>query len=212
MNEQEGKNVLIVGHKLTFKTLWSHQMSTSTGLHHGNLDTAEIVPFPHYQLTNELDHRILAELHTLLRNIEQAMRDYTLDTTVKLFVEFVEKLTNRYVRRSRRRFRESGMEADKRSAYHTLVWTIEQFLKLCAPFAPFITEHLYQKLLTIAPGLTRHSIHLEFLPLCSKHYEDEQLIQEVKTVRSIIKAALFLRAKNTIKVKQPLQKLDITLF
>jgi isoleucyl-tRNA synthetase len=74
------------------------------------------------------------------------MDAYALDGGAKIVLSFVDKLNNRFIRRSRRRFRASGMDSDKASAYSTLFTVLERYMKLCAPFTPFLAEHIYLEL------------------------------------------------------------------
>lgn len=122
----------------------------------------------------------------------------------------MEKLSNWYLRRSRRRFWESGMSTDKHSAYSTLYSVLSGYLQIMAPFAPFITDALWQKLAPFRQQqLTESSIHLSHRPFAHASYIDQQLMNEISMVRRAIKLALFIRSKNKIAVKQPLQSMEI---
>jgi isoleucyl-tRNA synthetase len=160
-----------------------------------------------------LDKRILAEINNLGIQFEQEMNKYFLDNGAKLILGFVEKLNNRFIRRSRRRFRASGMDNDKRSAFNTLFEVLQSYLKICAPFAPFVSEHIYLQLqnFTKQGKIEGDSIHLHHLPLYSEKYIDRQLLEEIEIVRRIISLGLFIRSKNKIAVKQPLAKMGIRL-
>jgi len=108
------------------------------------------------------------------------------------------------------------MDEDKTSAYHTMYEVLETYLKMAAPFAPFITEHIYlelQKFKHDPLNATREpqSIHLEHLPLSSNHYINKELLSEIETVRKIISLGLFIRSKNRIAVKQPLAKIELKI-
>ena len=108
------------------------------------------------------------------------------------------------------------MDQDKSSAFGTLFEILQNYLKICAPFAPFISEHLYlqlQKFIRI-PNTSIHlteSIHLEHLPLYTEKYIDKDLLEETEIVRKIISLGLFIRSKNKIAVKQPLSKMQVTM-
>ena len=106
------------------------------------------------------------------------------------------------------------MTTDKYSAYATLFEVLSSYLQMMAPFTPFITEELWQKLQTFVAGKEgekAESLHLAYWPFASEKYIDQQLMEEITTVRKAIKLALFIRSKNKIAVKQPLQKLSIKL-
>ena len=181
-----------------------------------SLNKLEAIKLPTYSIDNELDKWILAELHNLGLQVEQEMDKYFLDTSAKLVLGFIEKLNNRFIRRSRRRFRASGMDKDKRSAFNTLFEVLQSYLKICASFAPFVSEYIYLELqkfvrVPISSYLVPESIHLEHLPLYSQQYVDKQLLEEIEVVRRIISLGLFIRSKNKIAVKQPLAKMEIRL-
>lgn len=205
-----GQTILIISHDINFNELRPTLYTTKA-----SLKNLEAVKLPTYSIDNELDKWILAELNNLGLQFEQEMNKYFLDTSAKLVLGFIEKLNNRFIRRSRRRFRASGMDQDKRSAFNTLFEVLQGYLKLCAPFAPFITEHIYlqlQKFIHPNPSIPSNpSIHLEHLPLFSDKYINKQLLEEIAIVRKVISLGLFIRSKNKMAVKQPLAKMQIRL-
>jgi len=173
----------------------------------------QCVEMPTKIISNELDKWILAAIHEVGLELEKQMDAYSLDGGAKIVLSFVDKLNNRFIRRSRRRFRASGMDNDKTSAYTTLFTVLERFMKLVAPFAPFIAEHIYlelQNFRTIKPE-SALSVHLEHLPLSSEQYVNRELLNEIAQVRRIISLGLFIRSKNKIAVKQPLSKMEVKL-
>ena len=178
------------------------------------LTEKEILKLPTYQITSELDRWILAELHKTLASVDEMLRNYAIDSAIKSGTDFIEKLSNRYLRRSRRRFRENGLSTDKISAYATIYEVLTTYLKMMAPFTPFVTEHIWLQLEAFSSEKTdqkSESIHLQAWPFASVHYIDEQLMQEIALVRKAIKLALFIRSKNKIAVKQPLQRLALNI-
>jgi len=105
------------------------------------------------------------------------------------------------------------MDNDKRSAFNTLFEVLQSYLKICAPFAPFVSEHIYLELqkFTTKGKVEGDSVHLKHLPLYSEKYIDKQLLEEIEIVRRIISLGLFIRSKNKIAVKQPLNSMKIKL-
>ena len=116
------------------------------------------------------------------------------------------------------------MDQDKRSAFNTLFEVLQNYMKICAPFAPFISEHIYLQLqkfqctakkeeetFHLPPSTFHLSVHLEHLPIYSEKYVNKQLLEEIGLVRKIISLGLFIRSKNKIAVKQPLAKMQIRL-
>ena len=102
------------------------------------------------------------------------------------------------------------MDADKNAAYSTLYTTLKTYLQMLAPFIPFITEKLWQNLADFSPEKLG-SIHLTYRPIASEFYISSDLMEEITRVRKIIKLALFVRAKNKVAIKQPLQKLSVKM-
>jgi isoleucyl-tRNA synthetase len=166
---------------------------------------------PKIKLENELDKWILAALHDTALEIQQAMDGYQLDIASKSVLGFLDKLNNWYIRRSRRRFWASGMDQDKLAAYTVLYEVLEWYLKLCAPFTPFIAEDLFLQLREFSTLPASESIHLEYLPVPSIHYVNKVLLEEISLVRRIISLGLFIRAKNKVAIKQPLQKMELKI-
>ena len=102
------------------------------------------------------------------------------------------------------------MDVDKNAAYSTLYTVLQTYLKMLAPFIPFVTEKLWQNLAEFSPE-TVDSIHLTYWPMASELYISPDLMEEIAQVRKIIKLALFVRAKNKVAIKQPLQKLSVKM-
>ena len=206
----ENQRTLIIADETQIKELWSQVSSKQIS---ENILEGEVLKLPNYTICNELDRWILAELHQTLNNLDQGLRNYNLDGAIKSGIDFIEKLSNRYLRRSRRRFRGHDMTADKHSAYSTLFEVLTTYLQMMAPFTPFITEDLRKRLQAFRgeENQKTESIHLSFWPFTNKLYIDRDLMDEITTVRKAIKLALFIRSKNKIAVKQPLKSLSISI-
>ena len=169
-----------------------------------------ILPLITYQIINDLDAWLLSELHQTLIKEDELLQKYALDDAIKTTLEFLDKLTNRWLRRSRRRFWANWMDADKNAAYSTLYTVLKTYLQMLAPFLPFITEKLWQNLAEFSQEKV-DSIHLTYWPFASELYISSDLMEEIAQVRKIIKLALFVRAKNKVAIKQPLQKLSVKM-
>lgn len=222
LREHQGQKILIVGHAYTLRTLWEMLYDNNQEDYTYNeverevgLKPLEIIKLPTYQIANELDKWILAELNQTLKNVDESLSRCEIDAAIKSWIDFVEKLTNWYLRRSRRRFRGSEMTTDKFSAYSTLFEVLRTYLKVMAPFTPFITEEIWQKLNGFIEwkdaNIKSDSLHLKMWPFANEKYIDAQLMEEITTVRKAIKLALFIRSKNKIAVKQPLQSLQLKI-
>jgi len=122
----------------------------------------------------------------------------------RLIPLFVDNLSNWYIRRSRKRFWKSEDDGDKKEAYQTLYYVLVELSKVMAPFTPFITEEIYKNL------TNEESVHLADFPVSDASLIDEELNKKMYKTRNIITEALQLRAKEKIKVRQPLRELIIT--
>ncbi len=202
------QRVLVISHKPIIKEIWyTYFWDTAKPL---LLDYTEIIKLPTTPIHNELDQRILSELYTMMWELDTQLEGYHIESATKSLMWFMDKLTNRWLRRSRRRFWAEGLDKDKQAVYWTLREVLSIYLKLAAPFAPFVTEWVWQEMkqfrIQNSESWTQ-SIHLEYRPIHSDKYINSDLSQEITHVRKIIKWAMYLRAKHQIKVKQPLQEL-----
>lgn len=151
--------------------------------------------------SNPLDRWIISRVHQLTQEVEKHMDGYDIPNAVKPILPFVEDASNWYVRRSRRRFWKSGDDEDKSNAYRTLHYVLVQLSMVIAPFAPFLAEELYQKL------TGGESVHLLDWPKVG--HIDELILDEMTTVRDYVNEVLGIRAKEGIKVRQPLTSLKV---
>jgi len=152
---------------------------------------------------NLLDGWILSELHILIKEVNENMEKYDLARTARLFPKFIDKLSNWYIRRSRKRFWKSEDDNDKKSAYQTLHTVLVELSKLMAPLAPFMAEEIYKNL------TGELSVHLAEFPLTDESLIDEKLNEKMEKVRDIISLGLQLRSQAKIKVRQPLSKIQV---
>ncbi len=152
---------------------------------------------------SELDRWILSLVAKLSQEVKAAMLAYDIRETVSLISNFVDALTNWYIRRSRRRFWRSGDDADKRAAYETLHETLVTLSKVAAPLIPFVCEVIYKNL------TGKESVHLEPWPEPAEGAIEEALLKRMATVREIVAIALGLRATRQIKVRQPLRQVFV---
>jgi len=159
--------------------------------------------FLRLNLKNLLDKWIVSELNELIKNVNEHMEAYELNKAARLFPEFVDNLSNWYVRRSRKRFWKSENDGDKNQAYETLHYVLVELAKLMAPFVPFIAEEIYKNL------TGEESVHLADFPAADKKLIDEELNRKMALARRFVKMGLAARARSGIKVRQPLAELKI---
>jgi isoleucyl-tRNA synthetase len=156
---------------------------------------------PSDKVTSPLDKWVLSKVHQLQVNISAHMDAYDIPGALEPVLGFVDDASNWYVRRSRRRFWKSGNDADKDAAYRTLHYVLVRLSMILAPFVPFLTEELYQRL------TDGESVHLLDWPAAGA--VDEEVLEKMAFVRNVINEGLSQRAANKVKVRQPLQKVSI---
>ena len=158
----------------------------------------------------EIDRWILSELHTLIAKVDTFYETYEPTRAARAISDFTQDhLSNWYVRLSRRRFWKGDYETDKISAYQTLYTCMVTIAKLSAPIAPFFMDKLYQDLNSVTGKETSESIHLADFPKSDVRFIDASLERKMENAQIISSLVLSLRAKEKIKVRQPLQKIMI---
>ena len=158
----------------------------------------------------ELDRWVLSELNSLVKNVNECLNDYEPTKAGRLIQDFViDKVSNWFVRLSRKRFWGSGMGLDKLSAYQTLYTCLETVARLMAPIAPFYAERLYQDLTSVTGRADSSSVHLAKYPECNEELVDTELEYRMGLAQQISSMVLALRKKEQIIVRQPLQKIAI---
>ena len=158
----------------------------------------------------EIDRWILSCLHTLIRNVDKELSEYSPTKAGRLIDAFVnDDLSNWYVRLNRKRFWGKEMSTDKLSAYQTLYTCLETISKLLAPFAPFFADRLYCDLMSATHREAFDSVHLAHYPEAKEEYIDHDLEERMSIAQKITSMILALRRKVNIKVRQPLQQIMV---
>lgn len=156
---------------------------------------------PSENLENPLDQWIVSRMHQLTLEVGKHMDAYDIPNAMKPILPFIEDASNWYVRRSRRRFWKAGDDTDKNNAYRTLHYVLVQLSQVLAPFTPFLAEELYQKL------TGGESVHLLDWPKAGR--VNELVVSDMEAVREYVNAGLSIRAKERIKVRQPLASVTV---
>jgi len=163
------------------------------------LDTKEL---------SELDRWILSKLNTLKAKVVESMDDYDPTPAARAIETFVcDDLSNWFIRLSRRRFWKGEMNTDKQAVYDTLYTCINTVAQLMSPFAPFFSEWLYQSL-----NKTTESVHLTQITPAIEGQTDIELENTMQLAQDLCSMILSLRKKNSIKVRQPLQKIMVPVL
>ncbi len=154
---------------------------------------------------NELDRWVLSELNELVAEVDRCMENYDPTNAGRRIQEFVDRLSNWYVRRSRRRFwRSDEGDADKLSGYATLHTCLVTVAKLMAPLAPFVSEEIYQNLVCSVDPDAPDSVHLAAFPVADASLVDEGLMEATRLAMRISSMGRAARSKSGLKVRQPL--------
>ena len=156
---------------------------------------------PSKNLENPLDIWIVSRVHKLRNEITENMDAYNIPRALEGVLPFLDDASNWFVRRSRRRFWKSEDDGDKTQAYQTLHYVLSYLALLLAPFVPFLAEELWDKM--VGDG----SVHLKDWPAAGEI--NEKILAEMAEVRGYVNEALALRAKNGVKIRQPLKEVVI---
>ncbi|MFI5141655.1 MAG: isoleucine--tRNA ligase, partial [Bacteroidia bacterium] len=161
----------------------------------------------------EIDQWILSELNSLIKNVEEAFSNYEPHRAGRFIEYFVdEHLSNWYVRLCRRRFWKGDYSEDKIAAYQTLYRCLEVIAQLSAPIAPFFTDRLFNDLNGITNRQKAESIHLSDFPKVDGKLIDKELEERMELAQKISSMILSIRKKENLKVRQPLNKIQIPVL
>ncbi len=155
---------------------------------------------------NILDRWIISKTQTLLSITEKEMAEYHLNNVVPALLDFIEDLTNWYIRLNRKRFWDEKSTKDKESAYQTLYYVLFTMANVMAPFTPFLAELMYQNLKEEGAA---ESVHLNDFPVANEGLISSDLEESVSLIERVILIVRNMREKKNIKVKVPLKKLTV---
>ncbi len=151
-----------------------------------------------------MDRWILSKLQTLTKDVDNYLANYKITEASKVLEEFVDDLSNWYVRRSRERFWAKGMEQDKINAYMTLNTALITLCKLAAPMIPFMTEDIYQNMVRSVDKDAPESIHLCDYPVADESFIDKELERNMDDVLKVVVIGRACRNAANIKNRQPI--------
>ncbi len=184
-------------------TLWN---SYSFFVTYANIDKFEPSANPPGVYQSSLDRWIISELQQLIGEVNKELEGYDPTTAARRIEEFVDVLSNWYVRRSRRRFWKSENDRDKLEAYSALYTCLATLSRLTAPFIPFLSEELYQNLVRSVDPKASESVHLEMFPVADRAQIDEPLCRDTELAIKLSSLGRAARSKANIKVRQPLAR------
>ena len=162
-----------------------------------------------YDTLNMMDKWVLSRLHTLVKNVDEHLDAYRIFEASREMQDFVDDLSNWYVRRSRERFWQSDMPQDKINAYKTLHTVLVTLAKISAPFIPFMAEQVYQNLVKSVDESAPLSVHLCDFPVCDEAMIDKTLEKHMNEVLDIVVLGRSCRNESNIKNRQPIGTLYV---
>ena len=162
-----------------------------------------------------MDKWLLSKLNSTVAEVDSNLDQYRIPEAAKALQDFVDEMSNWYVRRSRERFWAKGMEQDKINAYMTLYTALVTICKAAAPMIPFMTEDIYQNLVRSNDANAPESIHLCDFPVVNKDHIDKKLEEDMEDVLDAVVMGRACRNEAAIKNRQPISRMyiksDVTL-
>ncbi len=162
-----------------------------------------------YDKLSVMDKWILSRMGSTITDVDKYLENYKITEAAKSLQQFVDELSNWYVRRCRKRYWAKGMEQDKINAYMTLYTTLVEICKAAAPMIPFMTEQIYQNLVRTSDSNAPESIHLCDFPVADPKYIDKQLEDDMEKVLDIVVLGRAARNACNIKNRQPMAKMFV---
>jgi len=156
-----------------------------------------------------MDRWALSELQLTIRTVTERLDAYDVTAAGRAIGDFVDELSNWYVRRSRRRFWKGEDDLDKKAAHSTLYECLVTVVKLTAPFTPFVAESLYQNLVVNVDGEVPESVHLAEWPVFDETLVDQDLSTRMGDARRIVGLGRAARNAAAIKTRQPLREVVV---
>ena len=157
-----------------------------------------------YEKLSVMDKWLLSKLNSAIKGTDENLANYRIPEAAKVLDEFVDDMSNWYVRRSRDRFWAKGMEQDKINAYMTLYTALVTVCKVAAPMIPFMTEEIYQNLVCSIDKSAPESIHLCDYPVANESWIDSELEKNMDEVLKIVVMGRACRNTANIKNRQPI--------
>ena len=177
---------------------------------YANIDNFDATKYKlEYDKLSVMDKWILSKVNSLVKSVDAYLNDYKIPETTRVLEEFVDDLSNWYVRRSRERFWAKGMGQDKINAYMTLYTSLVTLCKVAAPMIPFMTEEIYLNIVAGIDKTAPESIHLCDFPVANEAYIDKELEANMDEVLRIVVVGRACRNAANIKNRQPIGKMYV---
>ena len=199
--------IVIEGQRKFMGTLWN---TYAFFVLYANIDEFDATKYTlEYDKLSVMDKWILSKLNSVVKEVDDNLANYRIPEAARALQEFVDDLSNWYVRRSRERFWAKGMEQDKINAYMTLYTALVTIAKASAPMIPFMTEDIYRNLVVSIDKDAPESVHLCDFPTVNEEYIDKELEKSMDEVLNIVVMGRACRNAANIKNRQPIGKMFV---
>jgi isoleucyl-tRNA synthetase len=177
---------------------------------YANIDEFDATKYKlEYDKLSVMDKWLLSKLNTLIQTVDDNLANYRIPESARALQDFVDEMSNWYVRRSRERFWAKGMEQDKINAYMTLYTALVTVSKVAAPMIPFMTEEIYQNLVRSIDNTAPESIHLCDFPEANQEWIDKELEDNMENLLDVVVLGRACRNTANIKNRQPIGKMFV---
>ena len=195
-------DAVVEGQRKFMGTLWN---TYAFFVLYANIDNFDATKYAlEYDKLTVMDKWLLSKLNTLITTVDTHLDNYRIPEAARALQEFVDDMSNWYVRRGRERFWAKGMEQDKINAYMTLYTALVTVSKVAAPMIPFMTEEIYQNLVRSIDKDAPESVHLCDFPVADETFVDKQLEKDMKDLLEVVVMGRACRNAANIKNRQPL--------
>ena len=201
------EDAVVEGQRKFMGTLWN---TYAFYVLYANIDEFDPTKYSlDYDKLSVMDKWLLSKLNTAVKTCDDNLGTYKIPEAARALSEFVDDMSNWYVRRSRERFWAKGMEQDKINAYMTLYTALVTISKASAPMIPFMTEDIYQNLVISVDKSAPKSIHLCDFPVCDEKFVDKELEADMDEVLHIVVMGRAARNAANIKNRQPIANMFV---
>ena len=205
-NRFHGKAV-IEGQRRFMGTFWN---TYAFFVLYANIDNFDATKYTlEYDKLPVMDKWLLSKLNSLIKEVDDDLGNYRIPEAARALQDFVDDMSNWYVRRSRERFWAKGMEQDKINAYMTLYTALVTVAKVAAPMIPFMTEDIYQNLVRSLDKEAPESIHLCDFPVANEAHIDKDLEDDMEELLKIVVLGRAARNTANIKNRQPIGRMFV---
>ncbi len=205
-NRFHGKAV-VEGQRKFMGTLWN---TYAFFVLYANIDNFDATKYKlEYDKLPVMDKWLLSKLNTVVKSVDENLWNYKIPETARALQDFVDELSNWYVRRGRERFWAKGMEQDKINAYMTLYTALVTIAKAAAPMIPFMTDDIYRNLVCSIDKTAPISVHLCDFPKYDENLIDTQLEKDMEDVLDIVVLGRACRNTSNIKQRQPINTMYV---